>query len=354
MHQTPGRQSLKRAGAGLVFALAALISASSRAVPMLADTALGTLELVAHDPLNLLRVDGLTFDSHGNLFAALEVIGNGGVSYIDKTTGTVVRLISNISGVDQIDSHPSGAFHFTVELTPAQTTGRVYRMDVTYDGSNTPQSATATSISTGATPTSNVEGLVTLTGSNAYGNAGDLLISEDLSNGRLLKLELAGNNATPTILVGAGAGLQRPEGMAFGDFGGAATPALYVSETLNDRILRVAGNGTTSVFALAPGSTLFHPDNLEFGFGGWLYVTEDPGIGLSRVLRYDANGNEQVVATGFNEPAGLAIDPATGDLYISEQSSQNVWRIRFASVPAPASLTLIALSLPLLRRWRAN
>ena len=106
---------------------------------------LGALTLLAHDTVDLNRVDGLTVDRFGNLFAALEVVGNGGVSYIDTRPGPgygdITRLLSGISGFDQIDAHPSGALHFTSEHTPASTSNRLFRLDVGYGPGNIPTSA---------------------------------------------------------------------------------------------------------------------------------------------------------------------------------------------------------------------
>ncbi len=79
-------------------------------------------------------------------------------------------------------------------------------------------------------------------------------------------------------------------------------------------------------------------------------------MGSGRVLRYDVNGIEQVIATGFNKTAGLAFDPFNGDLYIAEQQSQNIWRLQFTptAVPLPTGAWLLGLGLALLLRHRRN
>ena len=55
----------------------------AKAAPQLVDPSAGTLELVTPslpDRANLDRIDGLAFDSFGNLFGALEISGSlGGV-----------------------------------------------------------------------------------------------------------------------------------------------------------------------------------------------------------------------------------------------------------------------------------
>ena len=82
------------------------------AAPQLSDASVGSLELVtlsAEDRAKLNRIDGLAFDSFGNLFGAVENSGvQGGVVYIDKFTGAVTRLVFGISRADQIALHPDG------------------------------------------------------------------------------------------------------------------------------------------------------------------------------------------------------------------------------------------------------
>jgi len=62
-------------------------------------------------------------------------------------------------------------------------------------------------------------------------------------------------------------------------------------------------------------------------------------------------------ATGFSETAGLAFDPFSGDLFISDQASRTIWRLSFApptQVPARAALLLFGMGLMLLRRQRRD
>ena len=83
----------------VLFALSLAASApSALAVPFLTDPGVGTLQQVAQDSVMLDRVDGLTFDVFGNLYAALEIEGSSGkVVYIDHTDGSITSLITGIS-----------------------------------------------------------------------------------------------------------------------------------------------------------------------------------------------------------------------------------------------------------------
>ena len=136
--------------------------------------------------------------------------------------------------------------------------------------------------------------------------------------------------------------LNRPEGLAFGDFHGALTEALYAAETSRDRIVRIDPTGAISIFGTPTVIGLESPDNVEFGPDGFLYVSEDRGSQRGRIIRIAADGTHSVFATGFNSPQGLAFDPKNGDLYISEQSSETIWRVSFAtSVPEPSTFALL-------------
>ena len=157
--------------------------------PFLSDPSLGVLELVAGKISDLNEIDGLAFDSFGNLFGALEINGSGGgVVYIDTTTGLVTTLINNISRADQIAFDPaSGSLYLTSEELPGSVTDRVFRLDPVYDINNVPVSLTATSITTSLS-IDNPEGLVVLEATGAYGSVGDLIVAEDLSAGEIVHL----------------------------------------------------------------------------------------------------------------------------------------------------------------------
>lgn len=260
-------------------------SSAGYAAPILSNPAEGVLGLVAQDASGLDNIDGLAFDSLGNLFGALEIDkdggGNpqGGVVYVDKVTGTVASLISNIDRADQIaydstTSTPTNAVFFVTSESrdPASTTDRLFRIEISYN-LGVPQAATSQSLTTSAALLG-LEGLVVLEeDASSYGAAGDVLVSEDAPFAPPHKIAHVAADGTVTVLTpnaDPANDLSRPEGMAFGDFGGAALPGLYAAETSLDRVVRVDPAGSVTVLGDPATFGLNSPDNVEFGPDGYL------------------------------------------------------------------------------------
>ncbi len=349
---------MRRAITGLILAATAM---AAPAMPTLFLSGLGTLTVVAHDAASLDRVDGLTFDQFGNLFATREYVSTGALATINKTTGSVTTLLSGnlLAGADQIDFRPSGELLLTREL-PAPF-GGLNTLQISYGPGNVPQPAPINGfLATSPAALSGPEGLVILRTNGAFGPAGRLYVAEDRNGGRIIGVD---PNGATTELVSAAMGLLRPEGLAFGDFGGQTTPALYAAETARNRVVRIEANGSFAVVGNPAALLLNGPDNVEFGPDGFLYLSEDTLDGaLGRIVRIALDGTHEVVASGFAEPAGLAFDQATGDLYIAEQGAATIWRLQFGgcgaatgpgqppclihhAVPAPGSLALVAIGL---------
>ena len=310
--------------------LLAVFSCRIGAQPMLVDPAVGHLELVSSSPV-LERVDGLAFDAYGNLFAALETAKpNGGVVYVDKATGAVTDIAIGITGSDQIKFHPSGTLYATNEFAPGLTSNRLFEITIQYSPANIPLSGSFNDISTD-TGIDNPEGLIILQQPGAFGPTGTVYVTEDKVAGRILKIDMTQSPATVTSLVDETQDLQRPEGITFGDFNGVLpSMSLFVAETLDDNILRIDASGAVSVFGDPTMVNLERPDNLNIGPDGYLYVAEDH-TGLDRVIRIAADGTHELFGEGFSAPAGLTFDPFTGDLYISEQATDSIWRVVFSA-----------------------
>jgi hypothetical protein len=317
-------------GANAASASAPYTQVINPALPQLAPGMPGVLEKVITDPVGLPRLDGLAFDRFGNLFAVLEVVSAaGGVVHIDKVTGAAQPIALNIPGACRLTVHPNGDIYASSELPITLVNGALlqlgglYRVTVGYDAANKPQPGTATRLDTTLdTP----EGIQVLLTDGAYGSAGAMFVAEDKAAGRIVRVMEDGTGLTE--LVGAAANLNRPEGLEFGDFNGALAPALYVAETGGGRVARIGADGTVTTFGdPATIGGLHWPDNMTFGPDGYLYVGEQLGI-ASRVVRIAADGTHSVYATGFDNIAGIAFDPMTGDLYIGEIDHSTLWRVR--------------------------
>ncbi|MEZ5065717.1 MAG: hypothetical protein R3B81_13375 [bacterium] len=321
---------MRRTLAGIPVALA--IAVTAHAVPSLTNPEEGVLERLtpASEASKLDAIDGLAFDPYGNLLGVREVSGvGGGVVAIDTETGLVTELLAGVSRADQIALVSGGEFRVTSEVTPASPTSRLFALTLGYTDQVPDPGSTGIASVTTSLAIDNPEGLVILPADGAYGFAGDAYVCEDRNPGRVLRVRPDG---TTSVLA---AGLSRPEGAAFGDFGGTAAPALYVAETSTHRVIRIDADGTVATLG-APGAVaLTSPDNVEFGPDGFLYVTEDRPAPSSRVIRIAADGTHEVFATGFGQAQGM-IFAANGDFYVAEQDSDRVWRVRFGVATAAA------------------
>jgi len=328
---------------GLIMTL--ISTQQSIATPVLSVGIQGTLTKVATDASNLSRVDGLAFDNFGNLFAAREIVGSsGGLTYVNKNNGASTNILS-LTAVDQVELLANGNLIVSSELSGSSTIKRLYQVAVNYNASNIPVSSIATSITT-TLGIDNAEGLVVIQSDNAYGNAGDILVSEDVVFGKVFKNTLTGNSALSSQLA---TGLARAEGIALGTFNGAIAPTLFATETDISQVSKISSLGVVSLFGTDTVG-LTSPDNILFALDGYLYVSEDRGSGAGRIIRIDSEGNYSVFAQGFSEPQGIVIDPLTGDFYIAEQGTATIWKV--SSVPLPAPLGLLSSGLLLLWQFK--
>ena len=104
---------------------------------------------------------------------------------------------------------------------------------------------------------------------------------------------------------------------------GVAAPVALATEPAIDSIVVKLRDGALADPAAIGG--LNGPDNIAFGPDGYLYVGEKYG---GRVIRIAADGTHSVFALGFDNIEGVAFDPQNGNLYIGEIEKSTLWRVR--------------------------
>jgi glucose/arabinose dehydrogenase len=169
---------------------------------------------------------------------------------------------------------------------------------------------------------------------------GDIFICE--SGGNRIRVVRQSGTAAPTVNQVFADGLSQPFGMAFYPLG-SNPQYLYVantdsvvrfpyhngdivasgpSETLIDNVsgggrLRGGGHWTRDIVFSKDGSKLF------LSVGSKENITTDPSLlqveqRRARIFEYNPDGtDEQVFATGIRNPVGIAINPETGELWMS-------------------------------------
>ena len=115
----------------------------------------------------------------------------------------------------------------------------------------------------------------------------------------------------------------------------AGDGSLIVADTGNDRLRKISPEGNVTTL---PVNDLSNPIGIAITHDNVLYVTELDG---SRVVQITPDGATHVVATGFNQPAGLAVVPS-GDglpqLVVADSGNYVVRKLEPApsvAVPAP-------------------
>ncbi len=173
---------------------------------------------------------------------------------------------------------------------------------------------------------------------------------------RIQKITPAGRISTiagagPSLFSGDGgpaseATFHRPSGVA-ADFSGR----VYIADSGNNRIRRVDADGTVRTIAGDGGATydqdpaciadredlLRNPGGVAVDRAGNVYIAD---TGNDRIRRIAANGVQSTVAVGIKGVSGVAVD-ATGKLYASDPSNGRVVRVE-----ADGTLTTIANIVP--------
>lgn len=230
---------------------------------------------------NLPGIDNLAADKEGALYATQEQgKGAGKVIHIDRG-----RITTVIAGLDRPDGLLlRGNFLFVTEET---LNGRVLEYDL---------------------PAKKIRTLATLSrpeGIDMFPN-GDLLVSEDILGGRLLRVPRDTGKPMEVILDD----LRRPEGILIKPDG-----TIVFAETGSGSVLSYQ-DGEVNVIV----DDLSEPDQIELAADGSLWITEDVGNG--RLLRLK-DGVLETVLSGLCYPQGMSME-ADGSVWLAEQGRQRI------------------------------
>jgi sugar lactone lactonase YvrE len=230
---------------------------------------------------NLPGIDNLVMAPDGSLYATQE-LPNGAGKVIKLRRGEVTMVASGFSRPDGLLLR--GKFLF---ITEEIAEGRVLEFDL----ASKKQRVLAT--------LHNPEGIDTLPD-------GDLVVSEDSINGRLLRVRRDGTKAVEVIL----GGLNRPEGLVAKPDG-----AVIFAETATGRVLSYK-SGEVNVVV----DDLDEPDQVEIAPDGSLWITEDTRDG--RLLRLK-DGALETVLSGLRSPQGMAFG-SDGSVWLAERGRQRL------------------------------
>ena len=233
---------------------------------------------------NLPGIDNLVMAPDGSLYATQE-LPNGAGKIIRLRRGEISLVSTGYSRPDGLLLH--GNFLF---ITEEIAEGRVLEFDL----ASKRQRVLAT--------LHNPEGIDMLAD-------GDLVVSEDSINGRLLRVSRERKLATE-VIVG---GLNRPEGLVARPDG-----TVIFAETATGRVLSYK-SGEVNVVV----DDLDDPDQVQIAPDGSMWITEDTRDG--RLLRLE-EGRLETVLSGLRSPQGMAFG-SDGSMWLAERGRQRLLQV---------------------------
>src|SRR6185369_5396787 len=113
--------------------------------------------------------------------------------------------------------------------------------------------------------------------------------------------------------------------------------SLIVADTGNRRLRKVSAEGNVITLPIS-GEELSRPVGLVFSHDHFLYITE---LDESRVLQVAPDGVARVIASGFNQPTGIAIGPHVNkatELFVADSGNYLVRKLDQTAVSSTATL----------------
>ncbi|HEX5884359.1 MAG TPA: NHL repeat-containing protein [Pyrinomonadaceae bacterium] len=114
----------------------------------------------------------------------------------------------------------------------------------------------------------------------------------------------------------------------------ATDGSIIVSDTGNDRLRKISPEG--NVTTLPVNEELSNPVGLTLSHDNFIYVTE---LDRSRVVQIAPDGTLREIASGFNQPTGIAINPRSdrpAELYIADSGNYLLRKLDQTVVSATA------------------
>ncbi len=114
----------------------------------------------------------------------------------------------------------------------------------------------------------------------------------------------------------------------------ATDGSIIVSDTGNDRLRKISPEG--NVTTLPVNEELSNPVGLALSHDNFIYVTE---LDRSRVVQIAPDGTLREIASGFNQPTGIAINPRSdrpAELYIADSGNYLLRKLDQTVVSATA------------------
>ena len=303
---------------------------------------------------------GIALDKSGNLYIADEV--NNRIRMV-ATNGTISTIAGN--GTNGYTGDGSAATSAELNFPAAVAvdgSGNVYIADTenhvvrkTTVGGNITNVAGTTVAGYAGDGAAATSAQINLPLGLALDGAGNLYIA-DSNNDMVRKVA---TNGTITTAAGSTYG-------GYGGDGGAATSAsfyapfsvtvdaagnLYISDTFNHAVRKVAGDGTITTVAgigtrgysgdggLATKAMLNYPEGLAVDAAGNLYIADSlnnrirvvtPGGIITTIAgtgKFGSGGDGgPATSAQFNSPSGLALD-AAGNLYVADSQNNRVRRL---------------------------
>lgn len=230
---------------------------------------------------NLSNIDNLAMADDGSVYATQEIPLRAG-KVIRLHRGEITTMVSGLSRPDGLLLRANRLF--IVEET---ANGRVLEYDL-----SAKQLRTLAILN-------NPEGIDMLPD-------GDLVISEDTMEGRLMRVSRDGQSTVKVMLDE----LKRPEGLVVGPDG-----AIIFAETATGRVLSWR-SGEVNVVV----DDLAYPDQVEWAPDDALWITEDVNDG--RLLRLK-DGTIETVLSGLRSPQGIAFG-INGAVWLAERGRQRI------------------------------